>query len=1150
MLYVSSGPDYGTVKNVSFTMSGDGTYTTGPVQLGTTAGTDYIAVDWTDPTTGATVNLEMSSPPTVQVYQDTTQPTVTIAPVASGPTTAPVDSIAIRFSKPVQGFALDSLLLTLNGNRVPLAGATLTSGDDEHWTLGNLAGLTTAGGSYELSFADDGAGITDDAIPVPNPLAIGSSAQVGWTNASGILQNGPGNDTYWIVLDSTALTPTDDVFINAPGLTADNTASIPPTYKIPVASLSQWLVTGAAGDHLIVDFSNGDPLPSGGLTFDGPSATSGDTLTIVGTTGDDAVTVTPTQIVVDNTAPINYSNVQYFLANLAGTSNSLIVDAANLTVPAASGLTSGTAVTITGDGSLNLNSNTVTVRDVSIVSGQVINGTLLNASVGDAALSDQQVTYLGGGLLGSSGLNYSGPGTGILFGANTYSGATSVSGGTVLVSPDSLPPGAPLTIGAGGTLIFGAAVKPAPVFSVTDAGGVYSVTDINGVDQPTSYPATVLLAGVTSGTSGTGTTPAPALEGVSPTVTYYSGSGVSGSGSSTAPSAPGTYTVVASFPGSADYAAATSAPLTFTISRAIPTFTLADLGGTYIGQPYPAATVMISGVVPGVDTTPAASLQGVTPTLTYYGANIATAGEFTPGSSVPPTAAGSYVVEATFPGSTDYSPSVSSVPFTIAQATPTITLADPSGTYNGSPFRATALVAGVVGGVDTAPAASLEGVSPTLTYHVGNSASGTVSPTVPTVPGTYTVVAAFAGSNDYQAGQSSLTFVIGQATPTVVAFDAGGTYNAASFPATATVAGVVSGVDTTPSSSLEGAVPTFTYYSGSTPSGAGSATAPTAPGTYTVVASFASTYYADANSSPITFVIAYPTSISVSGPSSVTYSQVTLTATVQTNPASTQVPTGGSVNFYVDGSTTPLGTAPLIQGVATLRTSGLTASSQSHNVTAVYGGSGLFAGTTAPGSTAAGWSVTVSQAVPTIALTDASGIFNGSPLFAAATVAGVISGVDNIPASSLEGVSPLLTYSSARAPIGAGTYTVTASFPGSTDYAPAQKQITFTIGQATPTLAVTDAGGPAVSVSGVYVYPYAATVTIAGVVNGFDSVPAASLEGVKPSVTYYVGSMVSGTGSTTAHAARARIRLWPRFPEARIISPCKVARLPLRSRES
>jgi hypothetical protein len=163
----------------------------------------------------------------------------------------------------------------------------------------------------------------------------------------------------------------------------------------------------------------------------------------------------------------------------------------------------------------------------------------------------------------------------------------------------------------------------------------------------------------------------------------------------------------------------------------------------------------------------------------------------------------------------------------------------------------------VVSGVDNTPATTLEGVGLTVTYYVGSTASGAGSTTAPSAAGTYTVVASFAGSKDYAVAQSKpLTFTIAKATPAFTVTDAGGTSNGSAFAATAKIAGVVSGVDSTPATTLEGAGLTVTYYVGSTASGTGSTTAPSAAGTYTVVASFAgSKDYAAAQSKPVTFTI-------------------------------------------------------------------------------------------------------------------------------------------------------------------------------------------------------------------------------------------------------------------------------------------------------
>jgi hypothetical protein len=95
---------------------------------------------------------------------------------------------------------------------------------------------------------------------------------------------------------------------------------------------------------------------------------------------------------------------------------------------------------------------------------------------------------------------------------------------------------------------------------------------------------------------------------------------------------------------------------------------------------------------------------------------------------------------------------------------------DPSGTYTGKPFAATA----------TATATGAHGVTVSgsfaYTYYAGPKASGTVSSTPPTNVGTYTVVATFTSSNaGYKNATSApLTFTISPATPTVVASDLGG----------------------------------------------------------------------------------------------------------------------------------------------------------------------------------------------------------------------------------------------------------------------------------------------------------------------------------------------------------------------------------------
>jgi hypothetical protein len=90
---------------------------------------------------------------------------------------------------------------------------------------------------------------------------------------------------------------------------------------------------------------------------------------------------------------------------------------------------------------------------------------------------------------------------------------------------------------------------------------------------------------------------------------------------------------------------------------------------------------------------------------------------------------------------------------------PNLTVSDASGIYNGKAFNAM---------VQVNVEASLDGITPTLTYYSGNI----VSPAdelsgAPINAGTYTVVAAFAGNTTYVNASAVTTFTIAPGTPQV-----------------------------------------------------------------------------------------------------------------------------------------------------------------------------------------------------------------------------------------------------------------------------------------------------------------------------------------------------------------------------------------------
>src|SRR6266550_3929951 len=328
-----------------------------------------------------------------------------------------------------------------------------------------------------------------------------------------------------------------------------------------------------------------------------------------------------------------------------------------------------------------------------------------------------------------------------------------------------------------------------------------------------THPATAVVNGVGGDTD---LSPAATLE-------YFSGgsAGTAGTGTTTAPTAAGTYTVRASFAGNGNYDP-TSAVKTIVIDKAsaavVITWSppLADNSSTH------PATAVVNGVGGDTNLSPAATFEY------FSGSSAGTAGT---GTATAPTAAGTYTVRASFAGNGNYDPTsdVKTIVIDKASATVVITWSTPQ-TYNSSAHPATAVVNGVGGDTNLAPAATLE-------YFSGSTAgtAGTGTATAPTNAGTYTVRASFAGNGNYDPASDTKTISITTASATVaITWASPQTYNSSTHPASAVVDGVGGDTNLAPAATLE-------YFSGLTAGavGTGTATAPTNAGSYTVRASFA-----------------------------------------------------------------------------------------------------------------------------------------------------------------------------------------------------------------------------------------------------------------------------------------------------------------------
>jgi hypothetical protein len=302
----------------------------------------------------------------------------------------------------------------------------------------------------------------------------------------------------------------------------------------------------------------------------------------------------------------------------------------------------------------------------------------------------------------------------------TYDGAAHPTTGTVT--------------GVGGVSLGAASISYSGGSAPVNAG-TYTATGSFAGDanyNPATGTTTIVIAraqAVVSGTGGTfvydgaahpATGSVTGVGGVdlgTPTFTY--------NGGTAAPVGAGTYTVVASYAGSANYEPG-SATATIVIARAPSTTTVT--GGTlvYDGAGHGATAAAVTG---------AGGLSAL-PTLAYTDA----AGNPVVGL---PTHAGSYTVQATYPGDANHTGSAATATITITRANPTVSVIGGTFVYDGAAHPATGSVTGV-GGVDLG--------TPTFTYNGGTAA--------PVNVGSYTVVASFAGNADYNPASATATITI------------------------------------------------------------------------------------------------------------------------------------------------------------------------------------------------------------------------------------------------------------------------------------------------------------------------------------------------------------------------------------------------------
>ena len=150
---------------------------------------------------------------------------------------------------------------------------------------------------------------------------------------------------------------------------------------IPLQSVTSIAVTPTTGnDLLVVDYSNGDPVPSGGISFTGGGSSLGDTLQVIGASPTDPF-VLGTGEVQHGTGTVTYSKVLNVTVSMGSATTNADLQLLGVTVRAQASLTATTAQHI-GQFTVN-NGGTATLQSLS--GAMIVNGSLqFSANVMDA----------------------------------------------------------------------------------------------------------------------------------------------------------------------------------------------------------------------------------------------------------------------------------------------------------------------------------------------------------------------------------------------------------------------------------------------------------------------------------------------------------------------------------------------------------------------------------------------------------------------------------------------------------------------------------------------------------------------------------------------------------------------------------------------
>ncbi|MFE7782421.1 Ig-like domain repeat protein [Streptomyces libani] len=644
--------------------------------------------------------------------------------------------------------------------------------------------------------------------------------------------------------------------------------------------------------------------------------------------------------------------------------------------------------------------------------------------------------------------------------------------------------------------------------------------------QPVTVTATLSAAAPGDGTPtgtvtfdfGDGTSPltVPATAGVA--TTTHTWAGTSGS----------PYTVAADYSGDAGFTPSTGTG----IQTVAPAATFTSVSGvpepSVTGQPVDI-TATVSVVAPGAGT-PTGSVTfdfgDGTPSVTEP----VTDGTATLTHTWAGTSAGPYTVSATYSGDADFSPSTGTDTQTVAPAATTTTVSGlPEPSVTGQPVTFLARVTSEAPG-DGAPTGTVtfdfgDGTAPVTVTAAGGVATAVHAYTSAT-GGPYTVHAAYSGDDQFTPSVGTKTHIVQPAMSTTVLSslpDPAVTGQPVDITATVSAAAPGAGAPT-------GTV-TFDFGDGTPP-----VTASVTDGTATLTHAWASTfgspyaltaeYSGDTDFTPSTGTdtqtvtpAATTTAVASSPDPAVTGQPVDITATVSAAAPGAGTPTGTVTFDFGDG--TPSVTATVTAGVATATHTWAGTSGSPYTVTADYSGDTDFASSTGTDSQTVGQtssSMTLfTSPDPSVAgqqVTFTARVTAVPP--GAGTPTGTVTfdfGDGTVPVTAPVS-SDVATVTHAYASTAGSPYTVTATYSGDADFAPATITGDHTVAVSAATTSTTVSSSPDPSVTG---QPVTFTATVAPTPPGA-GVPTGTVSFTFGDGTAALTAPVTGGVATVTHA--------------------------------